>query len=192
MNRPPNVFNAAGPVVSEAGQSGSVPTNKSDHECTVLVSSKSDPPPRERTIYRIGQFGLVRLTALLWPTSRLLPSSQIISSLTLYLYLIKFTDEPTQERQLLTAVRIGSVMSTGTLCVCLYTQICPTNALDDIVRYLCWIIVQQLLGAVVIMLGSPSLGMLVVNTAVAAPRLARSEFVVRMAGHATRIWNDRN
>jgi len=38
-----------------------------------------------------------------------------------------------QERRLFTAARIGSVMSTGTLCVFLYTQIRPTNALDDMV-----------------------------------------------------------
>jgi len=70
MNRPRNVFSAAGPVVSDAGQSGSAPIDKSDHECTGLVSSKSDSAPRERTIYRIGQLGLVRLTALLLPTPR--------------------------------------------------------------------------------------------------------------------------
>jgi len=40
--------------------------------------------------------------------------------------------------------------------------------------------------------GKSEPGMLVVNTSIGAPGLARSEFVTRMTGHAARIWNDQN
>ena len=76
------------------------------------------------------------------------------------------------------------------MCFCLHARIRNTDKF--LLRYFSWIIVIQLVGTMFIILGHPRLGMMMVNTAFAVPRLIHSEFAAKVAGNVTRIWQLRN